>query len=85
MASLTNRPIQIYIRPEQHEMLRALAARRAVSVSQLVREGIDRLLTDIPIEEDPLWDIVGLVEGAPPDLAEQHDKYLAEWLAEENR
>lgn len=85
MASSTNKPIQIYVRSEQHQMLRVLAARRDVSVSHLIREGIDRLLTEIPVEEDPLWDIVGMIEGGPPDLSEQHDKYLAEWAAEEHR
>ena len=31
--------------------------------------------------DDPLWNIVGVIgeeDGAPSDMAEQHDRYLAE-------
>jgi excisionase family DNA binding protein len=28
--------------------------------------------------DSPLWDLVGIIENGPPDLAENHDKYLAE-------
>jgi len=26
--------------------------------------------------KDPLWDIIGMAEGEPKDIARQHDKYL---------
>ena len=85
MATLSKKPIQVYLRPEQLEAVRALARRRQVSVAELIRRGVDRLLADVPAEEDPLWDIIGLVEGGLPDLAEKHDEYLAKWIQEENR
>ncbi len=28
--------------------------------------------------DDPLWDIVGMIKDGPPDLAANHDRYLAE-------
>ena len=28
--------------------------------------------------DSPLWDLVGIIEHGPPDLAENHDTYLAE-------
>ena len=65
------------IRPDQHDRLKALAKRRGVSVSSLVREGVDKM-----IEKDPLLDINGLVEGGPSDAAERHDDYLAESYAD---
>lgn len=85
MANLTKHPIQIYLRPEQIEALRHLAKRRKVPVSELIRRGVDRLLSEVPAEEDPLWDIVGLVDSGPRDLAEKHDEYLTQMIMDENR
>lgn len=85
MRTLTKKPLQVYLRPEQLAALRALAERRGVSLAELVRQGVDRLLADLPVEEDPLWDIVGLFDSGVGDLAEKHDEYLAQLIDEENR
>jgi hypothetical protein len=45
----------VYLRPEQLEVLRALAERRHVSVAELIREGSDPLLAEVPVEDDSLW------------------------------
>jgi hypothetical protein len=83
MAIAHKKPLQVYLRPEQLEALRALALRRNLPVAELVRQGVDKVLREIPPEEDPLWDIVGLFEG-PGDLAEKHDEYIAKIIREEN-
>jgi hypothetical protein len=75
--------IQVRFRPEQLDALRALAQRLGVPVAELVRQGVDRVLADIPPEEDPLWDIVGIFDG-PGDLAEKHDEYIADLVYREN-
>ena len=85
MSTLTMKPVQVYLRPEQVESLRSVAERRKVSIAELVRQGVDRILADVPAEEDPLWNIIGIMDGGPSDLAENHDKYIAEMIAEENR
>ncbi len=86
MGSLTKKPIQVYLRPEQVEPLRDLARRRNVSVAELVRQGIDRVLAAVPPEDDPLLGIIGLVDDdGPTDMAEKHDDYLVKWIQEENR
>lgn len=54
-------------------------------MAELIRRGVDRLLAEVPAEEDPLWDIVGLVDAGPSDLSERHDDYLAKTITEENR
>jgi hypothetical protein len=59
-----------------------LAERRDVSVAHLIREGVDHVLASILPEEDPLWDIVGMIEGGPSDLSVRHDDYLAEAYAD---
>jgi len=86
VGSLTKKPIQVYLRPEQVEPLRDLARRRNVSVAELVRQGIDRVLAAVPPEDDPLLGIIGLVDDdGPTDMAEKHDDYLVKWIQEENR
>jgi hypothetical protein len=77
------KPLQVYLRPEQLEALRALALRRNLPVAELVRQGVDKVLREIPPEEEPLGDIVGLFKG-PGDLAEKHDEYIAKIIREEN-
>lgn len=79
------KPFQVRMRPEQHAQLQELAARRGVSVTHLVREGVDRLLASIPADEDPLLDIIGLIDSGPSDLSERHDDYLAETYADNHR
>ena len=84
MAVTIKKPIQVYLRPEQLAALRALAQRRKVSIAELVRQGVDRVLTEVPPEEDPLWDIVGMFDSGLGNLAEKHDEYLAKLIREEN-
>ena len=56
-----------------------------MSLAELVRQGVDRLLEEAPVEEDPLWKIVGIMDSGVGDLAEKHDKYLTEIYAREGK
>jgi len=71
------KPIHVSLRQDQIEPLRAEAKRRGVSLAELVRQGVDHVLQEAPIEEDLLWKIVGIMDSGVSDLAENHDKYLA--------
>jgi hypothetical protein len=82
---LTKKPLQVYLREEQLEALRNLAERRHVSLAELIRQSVDRLLDEIPAEEDPLWDIVGIFDSGHGNLAEKHDEYLVQSMTGENR
>jgi hypothetical protein len=84
MAVVTKKPIQVYLRPEQLAALRGLARRRKVQVAELVRQGVDKLLAEVPADEDPLWRIVALGDSGLGDLAERHDEYIARFVREEN-
>ena len=73
---------QIELEPLQYERLKALAARRSTSVAQLVREGVDHVLT---VEHsDAAWERLlsvsgtGREEGGVTDVSAQHDRYLAD-------
>jgi hypothetical protein len=85
VAVVNKKAVQVYLRPAQLEALRALARRRKVPMAELVRQGVDRVLADVPVEEDPLWQIVGTFDSGLGDLAEKHDEYLAQGIREENR
>ncbi len=85
VSTFTKRPIQIYLRTQQLDALRCAAQRRKVSMAELVRQGVDLVLDDVPPEEDALWDLVGLVKSGPSDLADRHDEYLAQFVSDENR
>jgi hypothetical protein len=85
MVVINKRPVQVYLRPDQIRSLKTLSKERGVSIAELVRQGVDHVLREVPLEEDPLWDIIGIVESAPPDLAEKHDEYLARFIEEESR
>jgi hypothetical protein len=78
MATLAKKPFQIYLRPDQLDKLRHIAERRGVSIAALVRQGVDQIIVTLPVEDDPLLDIVGLGDSGLGDLAENHDVYLAE-------
>lgn len=84
MVAMNKRPIQVYLRPDQLDSLRTLSKVRGVSLAELVRQGIDCMLAQVPVEHDPLLDIIGIVDSGVPDLAEKHDQYLAQWLFEES-
>jgi hypothetical protein len=85
MTVLTKKPLQIYLRKDQLQSLRALAEKRGVPMAELVRQGVDKLLAEVPVEEDPALDIIGIFSSGLGDLAEKHDEYIAKWLREENR
>ncbi len=74
---------QIYIEPRQEEKLQDLAKRKSTTVSALIRRAIDEYLReqrtpDIPIEEHPIWSIVGIVDGpgAPTDGSSTYKRDL---------
>ena len=85
MAKATKKPLQVYLRSDQLDALRALAKRKGESIAGLVREGVDKLLDEVPPEDDPLLEVVGLFDSGLGDLSEKHDEYLAQMIEEENR
>jgi len=83
MAATKKKSIQIYLRQDQVEALRMVSERRGESFAALVREGVDLFLDNLPSDEDPLLDIVGLYDSGIGDLAEKHDDYLTRMIQEE--
>ena len=77
MRNLKKKPIQVYIEPQQDRALAILSKQKGVSKAHLIREGIVRLLKDLPVEEDPAMGLIGLGRSGKGDLSEHHDRYLA--------
>ncbi len=78
MTTLTKQPLQIYLKPAQDQALRALAEREGISLAELIRRSIDKYLAELPPEDDPAMDLIGLGRSGRGDLSTNHDRYLAE-------
>ncbi len=80
--------IQVQLTSDQERMLRELARLRGSSVSALIREGVDYVVT--PSKENrerrvrSAQSIIGVLAG-PGDVAGRHDEYYAETLQRELR
>jgi hypothetical protein len=60
--------LQIMIEEELDEALAHQAAKEHVSKAELIRRYVREKLRPLPpIEDDPLWELVGIVEGEPDD------------------
>ena len=73
---------QIQLEEEQMEWLRAEARTRGISVSRLIREGVNHLrATEERIPEDKkrkALAAIGRFSSGKSDVSERHDTYLAE-------
>ncbi len=80
-------PFQVQLERAQHRRLKRLAESRGVSMGSVLRESVAEYLASAPIEEDPAFGIVGLIDDVGPmphgDPAEHHDAYLADGLEAE--
>ncbi len=60
--------LQIMIEEDLDAALELQARREGVSKAALIRRYVRERVTPLPpLEEDPLWEIVGMLEGAPHD------------------
>ena len=72
---------QVQFNEIQYQKLKALAAKRAQSISQLVRESVELFLNEAERRDQwaRMWEAVGQCrdkEGAR-DVARRHDDYLS--------
>lgn len=66
----TVKRLQIMIEADLHEALGRQAAEEGVSKAALIRRYVrERVKPLPPLEEDPLWELVGMCEGEPGDSA----------------
>ena len=66
--------LQIMIEEELNAALGRQAAEEGVSKAALIRRYVHERLRPLPpIEEDPLWELVGMEKGNPDDSASVDD------------
>lgn len=77
-------PFQVQLERAQHRRLKRLAEARGVSMGSILRESVAEYLASAPVEDDPAFGIVGLIDDDGPtphgDPAVRHDDYLADAL-----
>jgi hypothetical protein len=83
--SLAKSPVQIYLDERQNQALRRLAREKNTSVSELIRRGIDLLLRQVPAEQDPAYQLIGLGTSGVANIAEKHDEYLTQEIEREGK
>ena len=71
-----SKPLQVYLEEADLERLEAFARQRGWTKSQAVRAAV-RALTRSPAP-DPLLELSGDIDGFPPDLSREFDRYLNE-------
>lgn len=73
----TVKRLQIMIEEEFDALLGRQAAEEGVSKAALVRRYVaERLRPLPPLEEDPLWQIVGMIKDGDPDDSERIDEVV---------
>lgn len=75
------KPLQVYLEDEDLERLEAFARARGWTKSQAIRTAV-RALTRRPAS-DPVLELSGDIDGLPPDLSREFDRYLNETFVAE--
>jgi hypothetical protein len=75
------KPLQVYLEEEDLERLEAFARERGWTKSQAIRTAV-RALTRRP-SSDPVLELSGDIDGLPPDLSREFDRYLNETFVAE--
>ena len=71
---------QIHLTEEQAHALREVASRRGLSLAELIRQAVERLLEED--ERKRRWQralsVIGRYSSGHSDISEEHDRFLAE-------
>jgi len=73
--------LQISLPEWQYRFLRERVSRTGQSIAGLIRNLIEQKAqaAQRPVEEDPIWKVVGIGQGGPPyDVSERVDEFLYE-------
>jgi hypothetical protein len=76
---------QVYLPADIYEQLKERGEREGLTLAHQIREALAEYVAtvaedkeELPIitEDDPIWNIIGMVEGGPVDGSINHDKYI---------
>lgn len=71
---------QVMLEDKHYRFLVDEAKRRRQSISSVLRDWIDHRMESQeqrPLDQDPLWEMVGIAQGGKGKVSEDHDRYLA--------
>jgi len=60
MKALKKKPIQVYLEPQQNNVLDVLAKKEGISKAEVIRRSLEKFFKGIPLEEDPAMGLIGL-------------------------
>ena len=75
---------QVQLTDKQIEAVKGLAAKREVSMAEIIRMSVDSFIQKeniLPQQKKRALSVVGKFRSGLNDLAKNHDKYLAEDMA----
>jgi Arc/MetJ-type ribon-helix-helix transcriptional regulator len=79
-------PTSVRLDPETERALEELARSRSVSKSEVVRQAIELLASqERKAPFDRVADLIGSVQGGPPDLSEETGKRFRQLLADRGK
>lgn len=75
---------QVYLPRDVYEWLKQRADKQGTTMALQIREALAEYVIDhqpekeVPIlrEDDPIWELIGMVGSGVTDGAENHDKYI---------
>lgn len=70
---------QVYLPEDLNRALDKLAKQQGTTKAELIRRAATRLVEEeTPLEQDPIWAIVGIGKSAGGSVSRKHDRYLAD-------
>jgi hypothetical protein len=78
---------QIYLEPKQNEHVKVLSAREGKTEAEIIRDALDNYLVTVSkVKEDPLTQLIGIVETGERNGSVMHDRdiYLANHIEGKN-
>jgi Arc/MetJ-type ribon-helix-helix transcriptional regulator len=74
---------QVQLTEQQYKALKAVAERRKVSMAELIRQGVEKVLSSSATlaadeQRKRALDIAGRFHSGKTDISEKHDDYLSE-------
>jgi len=70
--------LQLNIPDDVYEVLRSRAEQQGTTLEQVAEEYLSR--SAMPLEEDPLLRLAGVLDSDLGDVAELHDRYIGQGL-----
>ncbi len=72
--------MQIYLHRDQYERLKQKSKTTGKPMAEYIRESLGKYLDDLEqpgaCPDDPIWGLLGEVQGEDGDLSTRHDHYL---------